>query len=97
MPENTIKVDRSTRYGNPFKPTDVCVSPSKVHKQGEAIGVDGAVKAFRTLVETQLKRDPQRTAEYLGALRGKNLACWCRLDAPCHADVLLDFANRPAP
>lgn len=31
------------------------------------------------------------------ALRGKNLACWCRLDQPCHADVLLELANdRPA-
>lgn len=28
-------------------------------------------------------------------LRGKNLACWCALDRPCHADVLLDLANRP--
>jgi Zn finger protein HypA/HybF involved in hydrogenase expression len=45
-------------------------------------------------------------------LRGKNLACWCRLCAkhaatgkpldepcpdcaPCHADVLLEFANKP--
>ena len=27
-------------------------------------------------------------------LRGKNLACWCRLDQPCHADVLLELANR---
>ena len=26
-------------------------------------------------------------------LRGKNLACWCRLDQECHADVLLEFAN----
>jgi len=28
------------------------------------------------------------------ALRGKNLACWCPLDGPCHAEVLLDIANR---
>ena len=27
------------------------------------------------------------------ALRGKNLACWCALDKPCHADVLLEIAN----
>jgi len=27
-------------------------------------------------------------------LRGKNLACFCRLDRPCHADVLLELANR---
>lgn len=29
----------------------------------------------------------------LAELRGKNLACWCPLDAECHADVLLEFAN----
>ncbi|WP_409438645.1 DUF4326 domain-containing protein [Pseudomonas sp.] len=26
-------------------------------------------------------------------LRGKALACWCRLDEPCHADVLIKRAN----
>jgi hypothetical protein len=26
-------------------------------------------------------------------LRGKDLACWCPPDLPCHADVLLDLAN----
>jgi hypothetical protein len=28
-------------------------------------------------------------------LRGLNLACWCALDHPCHADVLLEIANGP--
>lgn len=27
-------------------------------------------------------------------LRGHDLACWCSLDQPCHADTLLDLANR---
>lgn len=27
------------------------------------------------------------------SLRGKNLACFCMLDEPCHADVLLELAN----
>ena len=27
-------------------------------------------------------------------LRGKNLACWCKVGAWCHADVLLEIANR---
>ena len=26
-------------------------------------------------------------------LAGKDLACWCPLDRPCHADVLLELAN----
>ena len=28
-------------------------------------------------------------------IRGKNLACWCRAGSPCHADILLEMANRP--
>jgi hypothetical protein len=27
-------------------------------------------------------------------LRGRNLACWCPPDSPCHADVWLELANR---
>lgn len=27
-------------------------------------------------------------------LGGRDLACWCPLDQPCHADVLLELANR---
>lgn len=30
----------------------------------------------------------------LPELRGKDLACWCPLDKPCHADVLLELANQ---
>jgi len=29
----------------------------------------------------------------LGPLAGHDLACWCPLDQPCHADVLLELAN----
>lgn len=29
----------------------------------------------------------------LSSLRGKNLACWCKLEFPCHADILLRLAN----
>jgi hypothetical protein len=32
--------------------------------------------------------------DILGFLRGKNLACWCSLDQPCHVDVLLEVANK---
>jgi Domain of unknown function (DUF4326) len=28
-------------------------------------------------------------------LAGRDLACWCPLDQPCHADVLLEIANQP--
>ncbi len=30
-------------------------------------------------------------------LRGKDLMCWCPLDQPCHADILLELANGVLP
>lgn len=29
------------------------------------------------------------------ALKGRDLACWCPPDQPCHADSLITLANRP--
>jgi hypothetical protein len=29
----------------------------------------------------------------MAALAGRDLACWCPLGQPCHADVLLELAN----
>lgn len=37
---------------------------------------------------------PPTLDEIRAELRGKNLACWCPLDKPCHADVLLELANK---
>lgn len=56
-----------------------------------------AVELYRRALEaTYVMPDgPLNREFYLGELRGKNLACWCPLDQPCHADVLLDLANRP--
>jgi len=47
-----------------------------------------AVAAFRSWADSDAYRQAARRV-----LRGKNLACWCALDAPCHADVLLELAN----
>ena len=47
-----------------------------------------AVKAFEFNVNSIL------TIEQIENLRGKDLACWCSLDNPCHADVLLRLANQ---
>lgn len=39
---------------------------------------------------------PPTYDEIRARLGGRNLACWCALDQPCHADVLLKLA-RAAP
>jgi hypothetical protein len=40
----------------------------------------------------RMEHDPELAAA-IGGLRGHDLACWCPLDQPCHADVLLKIAN----
>lgn len=49
-----------------------------------------AVKLFREKWVNHFNVDTIRQE-----LSGKNLACWCPLDKPCHADVLLEIANSP--
>lgn len=43
------------------------------------------------LLSKIFKNDP---SPYLWQLKGKNLACWCPLNQPCHADILLEIANK---
>ncbi|WP_345783797.1 DUF4326 domain-containing protein [Luteolibacter rhizosphaerae] len=58
------------------------------------VGIDGdateCVRRFEEITRRRLETEPG----FLAPLRGKNLACFCSLQAPCHADVLLELANR---
>lgn len=79
MPADTIYVGRGSRWGNPF-----AINPTR-----DAAAV---VTEFRTHVACYIANG---VGYPLRELRGKNLACWCSLDRPCHADVLLELANDP--
>jgi hypothetical protein len=94
-PPNTVVVSRPSNFGNPFTvaaareigfndPHYAAVLAFRAWLDGFpwACGCDEDHEARR---QTILARLPE--------LRGKNLACWCRNDQPCHADVLLALAN----
>jgi len=93
MPPNTVYVGRPTKWGNPFKGKDA------VEKYKNAISVfpapDSVYKDWTNhngkiwILNTLLYKDKK----YLAELRGKNLACWCALDKPCHADILLKIVE----
>lgn len=54
----------------------------------------GATKAdFDADLASMPNSDRAFLMDRIVELRGKNLACWCRLDAECHADTLLELAN----
>jgi len=96
MPPNTVKVDRTTKWGNPFKVCKRWTAEQAVARHTYLLGgyiclcADPSMKQQEEYI-AMLKAE---RANGWPSLRGKNLACWCRLDAPCHADLLLDIANR---
>jgi hypothetical protein len=78
MPPNTVYVGRGSKWGNPF-----------------SIKAYGRIKAVYKFQKALIKNNLPITIEDVKReLKGKNLACWCALDKPCHADVLLELANK---
>lgn len=96
MPENTVKVDRSTRWGNPFT-VNAAREAGFLSDDVAAFVVDCFSDWLRGDRQNWLGDDSDKAAaaitENIHLLRGKNLACWCKPGRPCHADVLLEMAN----
>lgn len=92
IPPGTIKVDRSTRFGNRYIINDNPV----LHVDGKLHDVSDAATSVRLhLEELQYwaSRNPRMVQELLAPLRGKDLACWCKPGEPCHADNYILMAN----
>lgn len=78
MPENTVYVGRPSKWGNRW------------------FGLNDnerarAVELFEDWI--MLDTNKGRREDIVKYLKGKNLCCWCRIDKPCHADILLKIAN----
>lgn len=94
LPANTIVVARPGRWGNPFRVGSTLTQVSGT-EQGRTFEVtpEIAVRMFRELVTSDSPAGEATRSAAKTELRGKHLACWCPLDQPCHADVLLEIAN----
>ena len=92
MPPDTISVARPGRWGNPFSVLPELAPGTPSGRYVAMPSVEAAVSAYRRWLD----EDPagrQLAQEAKAALRGRHLACWCRLDSPCHAEVLLELVN----
>lgn len=86
MPPNTVKVDRTTKWGNPF-------IVGKHGTRAECVDLfakmlSGYICVSTSNVTAQLKYR-KIVLRDRWELQGKNLACWCPPNAKCHADILL--------
>jgi hypothetical protein len=106
MPDGAVYVGRPTIWGNPFHVGEFV---SHRHRSSahpfdfyidhhQIVSADQAVRLFRKIVTDPVEHQvvdhltptPNTIRAYLA---GRDLACWCPLDQPCHADVLLELAN----
>lgn len=93
MPEGAVYVGRPGGLGNPFR-----VGEQKwIHRDNDGsvlivtpATAQDAVDSFREYYEN----NPLIREDVAMNLAGRDLACWCPLDQPCHADVLLEWANQ---
>lgn len=99
IPPNTVKVDRTTKWGNPFAR----------HSDGMKMAPEIAVSSFAAMLRKEkawfpvplpwppgmIPKQMTTVEDVRRELRGKNLACWCKMGRMCHADILLKIANDP--
>jgi hypothetical protein len=93
MPPNTVSVTRPGRWGNRY-----IVGTKITHVDGRTYLVENdaqAVQLYREWLIWQIEMFPSMLPALRTELGGHHLACWCKPGAPCHGDVLLEFANRP--
>lgn len=124
-PENSVIVDRTSRWGNPFRVVKRLDGTFDVITLAGIIYTmllwnykrDDEVTVFQTELEateyaillykrkmfpyTYWKKDVmsfiterENRSEIEKQIAGKNVICFCHPDSPCHADVLLEEANR---
>lgn len=108
LPENTVCVTRGTKWGNPFIINGSSIYLDVKHRRkhlwpGSYVNEGGnkeAVEMFESVLRLDYSHNPDINhwiqhfdSLDISELKGKNLACFCSLDKPCHADILLKLAN----
>lgn len=91
MPEGAVYVGRGSKWGNPFR----WESPSAIAALERGEIARAAIAESRADAVQMFRHCFLLFADDLAELRGKDLVCWCAEDQPCHADVLLEWANAP--
>lgn len=106
---DAVIVDRRTKWGNPYRWQDVRPGEHGIRTADGHLLVyvtmspETAKEIVVELFGTALRGEDRPESfdgypsveEIRAELAGKDLACWCDLDTPCHADVLLEIANSP--
>jgi|tagenome__1003787_1003787.scaffolds.fasta_scaffold17409368_1 hypothetical protein len=88
LPAGAVVVARPSKWGNPWRIDASGSTPYSVADRATAVA------RFREFISAPYDSDEYPPREQIqDELGGHDLACWCPLDGPCHADVLLEIAK----
>jgi len=98
MPEGAVYVGRPSKWGNHYGVSGVTTAAKAVemyldlidrvsHSTVNPLMLHDGLGVWDRDIYANIRRD----------LAGRDLVCWCPLDQPCHADLLLYLANASAP
>jgi hypothetical protein len=87
---NPVRVQRSRKAGWRKPENWKYVGKRTKYGNNNDWRIYGRAKAVELFIEQWKGRE----AEIAADLRGKNLGCYCPIGEPCHADWLLEVANR---
>lgn len=96
---NPAQVDLGWMVGHMAKPLDAewAVGAFRWWLADGYLGTSMLPAALNSLgrinARSHLRDRREAILRALPQLRGHNLACWCKIGAPCHADVLLEMLN----
>ena len=107
-PDGVIYVGRGSKWGNPYRVVAVDLPSIGEYPGGWRVRPEPSVSYFHHLWFTEREAaeravhlyrfDIERRLEGgfidLSPLAGRDLMCWCAPNMPCHADVLLELANK---
>lgn len=100
LPQGAVIVSRPSTFGNPFAIGAVahrrrlgCIEQIVVTGPGHAVQLyrEWIANPHTSFITGLATVHPTLVVD---RLRGHDLCCWCALDQPCHADVLLELANQ---
>jgi hypothetical protein len=102
MPANTIRVSRPGPWGNPWRGQHAVKAFRDWLETGaiywptttELLSDNATVGPCRLTATKEMTERRKVLLARLPELRGRNLGCWCPLGKECHAEVLLELANR---
>ena len=88
---DAVNVSRPGPWGNPFI-VNVHGSRSRCAELYGYLITGHICLSTKNAKEQVMKHE--YIVHHIDELKGKNLACWCRMDGlPCHADYLLELAK----